>query len=175
MEPEQGQDQDPTPDRPVLAIPGATIGRQVLWLAGPVFVEQSLLYVRRLTGAKAPWLSLSGSRWARLARLLAARLGRPARGFPPRLVPIAFAGLLVQSAPRQVAATARCCSRRSALGSHGSIVPRIGPVASVVHNNHHLFYLRRFGGLTRRADSPNLGYPPLPTPAGGPAAGGNPA
>jgi Na+-driven multidrug efflux pump len=29
----------------VLAIPGATIGRQVLWLAGPVFVEQSLLYL----------------------------------------------------------------------------------------------------------------------------------
>ena len=45
VEPEPGQDQDPTPDRPVLAIPGATIGRQVLWLAGPVFVEQSLLYL----------------------------------------------------------------------------------------------------------------------------------
>ena len=44
-EPGQDQDQDPTPDRPVLAIPGATIGRQVLWLAGPVFVEQSLLYL----------------------------------------------------------------------------------------------------------------------------------
>jgi putative MATE family efflux protein len=28
-----------------LAIPGRTIGRQVLWLAGPVFVEQSLLYL----------------------------------------------------------------------------------------------------------------------------------
>ena len=41
VEPEPGQDQDPTPDRPVLAIPGATIGLQVLWLAGPVFVEQS--------------------------------------------------------------------------------------------------------------------------------------
>ncbi len=34
-----------TADRPVLAIPGSTIGRQVLWLAGPVFVEQSLLYL----------------------------------------------------------------------------------------------------------------------------------
>ncbi len=45
VEPEPGQDQDPTPDRPVLAIPGATIGRQVLWLAGPVFVEQSFLYL----------------------------------------------------------------------------------------------------------------------------------
>jgi putative MATE family efflux protein len=32
-------------DRPPLAIPGATIPRQVLWLAGPVFVEQSLLYL----------------------------------------------------------------------------------------------------------------------------------
>jgi putative MATE family efflux protein len=32
-------------DRPTLAIPGRTIGRQVLWLAGPVFVEQSLLYL----------------------------------------------------------------------------------------------------------------------------------
>jgi putative MATE family efflux protein len=31
-------------ERP-LAIPGSTIGRQVLWLAGPVFVEQSLLYL----------------------------------------------------------------------------------------------------------------------------------
>jgi putative MATE family efflux protein len=28
-----------------LTIPGSTIGRQVLWLAGPVFVEQSLLYL----------------------------------------------------------------------------------------------------------------------------------
>ena len=45
QEPEPGQDQDATPDRQVLAIPGATIGLQVLWLAGPVFVEQSLLYV----------------------------------------------------------------------------------------------------------------------------------
>ena len=42
---EPGQDQEPAPDWPVLAIPGATIGRQVLWLAGPVFVEQSLLYL----------------------------------------------------------------------------------------------------------------------------------
>jgi putative MATE family efflux protein len=33
------------PDRPPLSIPGATIPRQVLWLAGPVFVEQSLLYL----------------------------------------------------------------------------------------------------------------------------------
>jgi len=39
------QDQEPALDRPGLAIPGATIGRQVLWLAGPVFVEQSLLYL----------------------------------------------------------------------------------------------------------------------------------
>jgi MATE family, multidrug efflux pump len=29
----------------MLSIPGSTIGRQVLWLAGPVFVEQSLLYL----------------------------------------------------------------------------------------------------------------------------------
>jgi Na+-driven multidrug efflux pump len=29
----------------VLSIPGSTVGRQVLWLAGPVFVEQSLLYL----------------------------------------------------------------------------------------------------------------------------------
>jgi putative MATE family efflux protein len=33
------------PETPPLAIPGRTIGRQVLWLAGPVFVEQSLLYL----------------------------------------------------------------------------------------------------------------------------------
>lgn len=44
-EPEPGRYHDLTPGRRVLAIPGATIGRQVLWLAGPVFVEQSLLYL----------------------------------------------------------------------------------------------------------------------------------
>lgn len=31
------------PDSPTLAVPGATISRQVLWLAGPVLVEQALL------------------------------------------------------------------------------------------------------------------------------------
>ena len=30
---------------PVIAIPGTTITRQVFWLAGPVFIEQSLLYL----------------------------------------------------------------------------------------------------------------------------------
>jgi putative MATE family efflux protein len=45
LEPKPGHDNLPNPQRPVLAIPGKTIGRQVLWLAGPVFVEQSLLYL----------------------------------------------------------------------------------------------------------------------------------
>ncbi|MDR3637508.1 MAG: MATE family efflux transporter [Isosphaeraceae bacterium] len=33
------------PQSPSLAVPGATISRQVLWLAGPVVVEQALLYL----------------------------------------------------------------------------------------------------------------------------------
>jgi putative MATE family efflux protein len=35
----------PVSEKRALAIPGATIPRQVLWLAAPVFVEQSLLYL----------------------------------------------------------------------------------------------------------------------------------
>ena len=45
VEPEPILDPQPAQDGPVLAIPGSTIGRQVLWLAGPVFIEQSLLYL----------------------------------------------------------------------------------------------------------------------------------
>ena len=41
----RGHDPHPEPAEPLLAIPGSTIARQVLWLAAPVFVEQSLLYL----------------------------------------------------------------------------------------------------------------------------------
>ncbi len=36
-----------------LAVPGSSIARQVLWLAGPVLIEQSLLYLVGLSGHPA--------------------------------------------------------------------------------------------------------------------------
>jgi putative MATE family efflux protein len=51
-------------DAPSLAVPGSSIARQVLWLAGPVLVEQSLLYLVGLSDTLLTGRYLSGDHLA---------------------------------------------------------------------------------------------------------------